>query len=72
MEIVEAESVREALFDPDTGRPIRQMVEATSVAGPAVTPSLSPATTGAADANTTTKDAEELLDDFPIDLEVPN
>jgi pilus assembly protein CpaB len=68
MEIVEAQDVREVLFDPDTGRPIRQLVDAASV-GPAVTPSLSPASTGAADPDAPTKNAEELLDDFPIDLE---
>ena len=73
MEIVEAQDVREALFDAETGKPIRPEVEERGAGGPAVTPSPSPA---AAPANGETapavNDAEEGPEDFPIDFETPN
>jgi pilus assembly protein CpaB len=64
MEIVEAQDVREVLFDPDTGKPIRKMVEE-SAAGPHVTPA-TPASFP--NKETTNRDAEAILDDFPIDF----
>jgi hypothetical protein len=67
MEIVEAQAVREMLFDVDTGRPIRQMVEEPVASGPSVSPSLSPGTAIQGDAS-----AAEALDDFPIDLDTEN
>jgi pilus assembly protein CpaB len=68
MEIVEAQNVREMLFDGETGKPIRQLVEAPITSGPSVTPSLSPAVNGAGGAMVSPSDADKTLDDFPIDL----
>lgn len=70
MEIVEAMNVREVHFDAETGRPIRQLVEAGSVSGPAVTPALLPAAvgTGPTAPAVTPSDADKMLDDFPIDF----
>jgi pilus assembly protein CpaB len=64
MEIVEAQDVREVLFDADTGKPIRKMVEEGSV-GPRVTPAI-PASHPTGDAAT---DVEGALGDFPIDFD---
>jgi hypothetical protein len=64
MEIVEAQDIREVLFDADTGKPIRNMVEQ-SASGPRVTPA-TPASYPNKD--TQSRDAESLLDDFPIDF----
>jgi Flp pilus assembly protein CpaB len=68
MEIVEAQNVREMLFDGETGKPIRQLVEAPVTSGPSVTPSLSPAASGAGGSMVSPSDADKALDDFPIDL----
>ena len=68
MEIVEAQNVREVQFDAETGKPIRHLVDADSVSGPAVTPSLSPTEVGGANAGGKAGDGESLIDDFPIDL----
>jgi len=57
MEIVEAQDVRELLFDGETGKPIRTP-ESDSV-GPTVTPAIPPGTG---------EDAKKKLDDFPIDF----
>jgi pilus assembly protein CpaB len=64
MEIVEAQDVREMLFDADTGKPIRPAVPDSNSAGPTVTPSATPDTTD----GDLPGDAEQLLDDFPIDF----
>jgi pilus assembly protein CpaB len=68
MEIVEAQNVREVQFDAETGKPIRHLVDAGSVSGPAVTPSLSPTKVGGARAGGDPGDAEKLIEDFPIDF----
>jgi pilus assembly protein CpaB len=68
MEIVEAQTVREMLFDGETGKPIRQLIEAPVTSGPTVTPSLSPTATGASTSIVAPSDAEAALDNFPIDL----
>jgi pilus assembly protein CpaB len=62
MEIIEAQNFREALFDAETGKPIRQRHEPT-LPGPTVGTSQSP-TSG-----TSTSEAEKALEDFPIDFE---
>jgi pilus assembly protein CpaB len=71
MEIVEAQNVREMLFDGETGKPIRQLVEAPITSGPSVTPSLSPAV-GAGGSMVSPDDVGKTLDDFPIDLRMKN
>jgi pilus assembly protein CpaB len=64
MEIVEAQDVREMLFDGETGKPIRQPENESSSTGPTVTPSLSPgSTTGDSESG-----SDKSLDDFPIDF----
>jgi pilus assembly protein CpaB len=72
MEIVEAQAVREMLFDGETGKPIRQLVEAPVTTGPSVTPSLSPTATGASTSIVAPSDADAALDNFPIDLRMKN
>jgi pilus assembly protein CpaB len=64
MEIVEAQDVREMLFDAKTGKPIRQAGVETRPAGPSITPSLSP---GAAPGGSP-GGSDAPLDDFPIDF----
>jgi pilus assembly protein CpaB len=70
MEIVLADNVTEMLFDSETGRPIRQPAEAPSPAGPQVTPSSSPAAEEPGNSAPSVEDAENALDDFPIDFNV--
>ena len=60
MEIVEAQDVREMLFDPETGKPIRKSDEQTGSAGPTVTPSISP--------GAKSDGSDNPLDEFPIDF----
>jgi len=60
MEIVEAQDVREVLFDAGTGKPLRNSDEQSESAGPTVTPSLSP--------GSGTGDSGKALEDFPIDF----
>jgi pilus assembly protein CpaB len=77
MEIVEAQDVREVLFDGETGKPIRNMVEESSAPRVPATPASFPATTGsdqgdAAKAAADAAAADKLLDDFPIDLDSKN
>ncbi len=64
MEIVEAQNVREVLFDAETGKPIRNMVEEGAV-GPKVTPAI-PVSHPTGDGST---DAASSLGDFPIDFD---
>jgi pilus assembly protein CpaB len=75
MEIVEAYDIREVLFDPETGKPIRKMIEDTG--GPRVTPATpasfpggatSDSSDAAAEAASAASEAASALDDFPIDL----
>ena len=64
MEIVEAQDVREMLFDAATGKPIREPAAQSGAPGPRVTPSQSPGSpTGKPPS-----DADKMLDDFPIDF----
>jgi Flp pilus assembly protein CpaB len=70
MEIVEAQNVREMLFDGETGKPIRQLVEVPVTGGPSVTSSALPT---AADVNGSTvapSEVDKVLDNFPIDLRI--
>jgi pilus assembly protein CpaB len=71
MEIVEAQNVREMLFDGETGKPIRQLVEVPVTSGPSVTPSLSP-TVDESTSTVAPTDADKMLDNFPIDLKTKN
>jgi pilus assembly protein CpaB len=64
MEIVEAQAVREMLFDAATGKPIRRASDMTESAGPTVTPSLSPGSP----AGDSEGKSDTPLDDFPIDF----
>jgi pilus assembly protein CpaB len=64
MEIVEAQDVREVLFDSETGKPIRTSGEDSTPAGPRVTP----ATPASYPTGGESGDAEKLLDEFPIDF----
>jgi pilus assembly protein CpaB len=63
MEIVEAQDVREMLFDAETGKPIRDAATSSSD-GPTVKPSATP---GSKDGSVPS-DAEKLLEEFPIDF----
>jgi pilus assembly protein CpaB len=62
MEIVEAQDVRELLFDGETGKPLRQPESEASHTGPTVTPSMSP---GSASGDSES-DSDGALDEFPI------
>jgi hypothetical protein len=73
MEIVEAQDVREVLFDADTGKPIRPVDELGGAGGPMVTPSPSPGTTGSGNVQApTVKDADKMLEEFPIEFDAQN
>ena len=79
MEIVEAQGVREVLFDAETGRPIRPTNEA---AGPTLQLSTSrasrsdacsgPRRAGRRDRSRTAAAADKMLEDFPIDFNQPH
>jgi len=67
MEIVEAQDVREVLFDGETGKPIRTAAEESGSAHVThATPASYPAQ--ADDASGDGADADRMLDDFPVDL----
>ncbi len=73
MEIVKgAQPVEEALFDPETGKPIRPTTDA---AGPTLHPSPNAPATGGHNpksaAPATPADAEKALEEFPIDFGQP-
>jgi len=68
MEIVEAQSVHEILFDGDTGRPIRSPAENAST-GPTIHPS-SPGTPALGEGPSPTS-SDKPLEEFPIDLKKP-
>ncbi len=70
MEIVLADNVTEMLFDADTGKPIRQPTETPTPAGPQVNASSSPAAAESIDAAPSVEDAEQALEDFPIDFNI--
>jgi pilus assembly protein CpaB len=73
MEIVEAQDVRVMEFDPDTGKPVRDEA-ANALSGPSVSVPSVPADRAAEDGESAqpTGDAEQLLDDFPIDFGATN
>jgi pilus assembly protein CpaB len=66
MEIVEAQGVREILFDPETGRPVRGTNDA---AGPTLhsAPTV-PAGPSPSAGPTPAVNAEKMLDEFPVDF----
>jgi pilus assembly protein CpaB len=68
MEIVEAQDIREVLFDAETGKPIRKMVEEAAGVGPRVTPA-TPASYPTPSPGAASTDAEGSLGDFPIDFD---
>src|SRR3954447_11197348 len=74
MEIVEAQSVHEILFDSDTGRPIRSPAENSSPGGPTVRPT-SPATPSLGEGPTPLPAASDKADkppeEFPIEFKQP-
>jgi pilus assembly protein CpaB len=66
MEVIEAQNVREVMFDGETGRPIREVSTTSSAGGP--TPdSSAPDPTGRTSA--TQADSDKELSEFPIELE---
>ncbi|MFO0788018.1 MAG: Flp pilus assembly protein CpaB [Pirellulales bacterium] len=71
MEIVEAQGVREMLFDADTGRPIHPENEEKPAAGPTphVTPSAAVSAGGDDGKPAPHGDAAKMLDDFPINFD---
>jgi Flp pilus assembly protein CpaB len=68
MEIVEAQDVREMLFDVETGKPIRGPAEDAAVGGPRVNPSSPTNPASGGDSAKSTGDSDKMLDDFPIDF----
>lgn len=77
MEIVEAQDIREVLFDSESGKPIRNMVEdsggprvtpATPASFPSAAPSPSVESDSAEETPSDTSKANAALSDFPIDL----
>jgi hypothetical protein len=75
MEVVEAQNVKEVLFDAETGRPIRPVAEQTRVGGPAPTTHSLPGVgdTAPTDAKPhNPSDAAKLLDEFPINFNDPH
>jgi pilus assembly protein CpaB len=70
MEIVEAQAVREVLFDGETGRPIRGAHEPPGGPTPNSTP-VGPTPGGQKSAGPTPAAADKMLEEFPIDLEQP-
>jgi pilus assembly protein CpaB len=70
MEIIEAQNFREALFDAETGKPIRVRHEPTPP-GPTVGSSQSP-TSASTTPSEISGEAEKALEDFPIDFDSNN
>lgn len=68
MEIVEAQAVREVLFDVETGRPIHPTGDPAATAGPTIHSSDKPNADSEAPAQ---GDATKMLDEFPINFEAP-
>jgi pilus assembly protein CpaB len=72
MEIVEAQDVRVLEFDPETGKPVRNL-DASLTSGPTVTSTKSEeAFSGGEQETKSAGDAEKLLDDFPIEFNPKN
>jgi pilus assembly protein CpaB len=70
MEIIEAQNFREALFDADTGKPIRER-HAPTPPGPTIGSSQSPTSASTAPSDVT-DGAESVLEDFPINFDSNN
>jgi pilus assembly protein CpaB len=66
MEIVEAQGVREVLFDGDTGRPIHVSSPASTATGPTLNPA--PKAVGGGNAPAS-GDASKMLEQFPINFD---
>jgi Flp pilus assembly protein CpaB len=66
MEVIEAQNVREVLFDGETGRPIRDVPTAATAGGPTPDSSASDPTGGPGDSQA---DSDKELSNFPIDLD---
>jgi pilus assembly protein CpaB len=71
MEIIEAHNFREALFDADTGKPIRERHQPT-LPGPTVGSSESPTSTTSTNQSEISGDAQKALEDFPIEFDTNN
>jgi pilus assembly protein CpaB len=70
MEIVEAQGVREVLFDAETGRPLHTTGETSTAAGPTLEPSIKPKKSkNETSTSTSDSDASNMLDEFPINLD---
>jgi hypothetical protein len=70
MEIVEAQGVREVLFDAETGRPLQTSGETSTAAGPTLEPSIKPKKSkNETSTSTSDSDASNMLDEFPINLD---
>jgi pilus assembly protein CpaB len=70
MEVVEAQDVREVLFDADTGRPIRPVAEQIGVGGP--TPHTNPSQSNGNDSPSDgDNDASKMLEEFPVNFNDP-
>jgi len=66
MEIVEAQTVHEVLFDADTGRPIRPVAEQTAAGGP--TPSAHKPQHDDGNDTPANNDASKMLEEFPVNF----
>ncbi len=72
MEVVRAEDVEVKLFDPETGKPIRDAADDHNATGPGVERA-GASSTPSDDLGTTPKqEMERRLNDFPIDFEQPD
>lgn len=70
MEIVEAQDVREVKFDPETGKPLRDVPAShtgKTPAAPSMAPPSLPASTSTVDPNSDAKSSQPL-DDFPVEF----
>jgi len=71
MEVVEAQDVREVLFDADTGKPIRPAADQTGVGGPSPHAHKSSGDGNDAPANAD-NDASKMLEEFPVNFNDAN
>jgi pilus assembly protein CpaB len=70
MEVVEAQDVREVLFDAETGRPIRPEADQAKAGGPTPHARKSQAAGGDAPADSA-NDASKMLEEFPVNFNDP-
>jgi hypothetical protein len=74
MEIVEAQAVREVMFDGETGRPIRSASDNATPAGPTIHPAPAGPTPGPGPTPTSgpsTGAADKMLEEFPVEFNQP-